>query len=153
MAKGEHIKSASPFLVHKMVSEKSKANLKKGIPINKLGSAEEVRMMNRKGGINSGKARQEKKTMRQLAEICLGAKLTKPEIEAKLKEAGLPATYGGQMLFNAVQMAGRNSNMLRVVLELIGEVKQAQTNVTVTNNVNPYAGLTEDELRKLANGE
>jgi hypothetical protein len=57
------------------------------------------------------------------------------------------------MLFNAVQMAGRNSNMLRVVLELIGEVKQAQTNVTVTNNVNPYAGLTEDELRKLAKGE
>ena len=36
---------------------------------------------------------------------------------------------------------------------LIGEVKQAQTNVTVTNNVNPYAGLTEDELRKLAREE
>ena len=110
----------------------------------------ELREMTRKGGIASGKARQEKKTMRQLAEICLGAKLTKPEIEAKLKEAGLPATYGGQMLFNAVQMAGRNSNMLRVVLELIGEVKQAQTNVNVTTNVNPYANLTEDELRKLA---
>ena len=113
-------------------------------------TSSELREMTRKGGIASGKARQEKKTMRQLAEICLNAKLTKPEIEAKLKEAGLPATYGGQMLFNAVQMAGRNSNMLRVVLELIGEVKQAQTNVTVTNNVNPYAGLTEDELRKLA---
>ena len=95
-------------------------------------TSSELREMTRKGGIASGKARQEKKTMRQLAEICLGAKLTKPEIEAKLKEAGLPATYGGQMLFNAVQMAGRNSNMLRVVLELIGEVKQAQTNVTVT---------------------
>ena len=120
---------------------------------NKDRTPSELREMTRKGGIASGKARQEKKTMRQLAEICLGAKLTKPEIEAKLKEAGLPATYGGQMLFNAVQMAGRNSNMLRVVLELIGEVKQAQTNVTVTNNVNPYAGLTEDELRKLAKGE
>ena len=116
-------------------------------------TSSELREMTRKGGIASGKARQEKKTMRQLAEICLNAKLTKPEIEAKLKEAGLPATYGGQMLFNAVQMAGRNSNMLRVVLELIGEVKQQQTNVTVTNNVNPYANLTEDELRKLAKGE
>ena len=113
-------------------------------------TSSELREMTRKGGIASGKVRQEKKTMRQLAEICLNAKLTKPEIEAKLKEAGLPATYGGQMLFNAVQMAGRNSNMLRVVLELIGEVKQQQTNVTVTNNVNPYANLTEDELRKLA---
>jgi hypothetical protein len=129
-----------------MVTEKQMRNLKP----NSERTPTELREMTRKGGIASGKARQEKKTMRQLAEICLGAKLTKPEIEAKLREAGLPATYGGQMLFNAVQMAGRNSNMLRVVLELIGEVKQAQTNVTVTNNVNPYAGLTEDELRKLA---
>ena len=131
------------------VSKESLKNLEKRIPINKRGNDEPMKL-GRKGGIASGKARQEKKTMRQLAEICLGAKLTKPEIEAKLKEAGLPATYGGQMLFNAVQMAGRNSNMLRVVLELIGEVKQAQTNVNVTTNVNPYAGLTEDELRKLA---
>jgi hypothetical protein len=135
-----------------MVTEKSKANLKKGRTLADR-TKEEQRNIAVMGGKASGKARQEKKTMRQLAEICLGAKLTKPEIEAKLKEAGLPATYGGQMLFNAVQMAGRNSNMLRVVLELIGEVKQAQTNVTVTNNVNPYAGLTEDELRKLAKGE
>ena len=132
-----------------MVTAKSKANLKKGRTLADR-TKDEQKKIATMGGIASGKARQEKKTMRQLAEICLGAKLTKPEIEAKLKEAGLPATYGGQMLFNAVQMAGRNSNMLRVVLELIGEVKQAQTNVTVTNNVNPYAGLTEDELRKLA---
>ena len=135
-----------------MVTAKSKANLKKGRTLADR-TKDEQKKIATMGGIASGKARQEKKTMRQLAEICLGAKLTKPEIEAKLKEAGLPATYGGQMLFNAVQMAGRNSNMLRVVLELIGEVKQAQTNVTVTNNVNPYAGLTEDELRKLAKGE
>lgn len=135
-----------------MVNAKSKANLKKGRTLADR-TKDEQKKIATMGGIASGKARQEKKTMRQLAEICLGAKLTKPEIEAKLKEAGLPATYGGQMLFNAVQMAGRNSNMLRVVLELIGEVKQAQTNVTVTNNVNPYANLTEDELRKLAKGE
>lgn len=134
------------------MTEKQLQNLKKskGFSGN---TTEEQRKISRKGGIASGEAKRERKTMRQLAEICLGAKLTKPEIEAKLREAGLPATYGGQMLFNAVQMAGRNSNMLRVVLELIGEVKQPQTNVTVTNNVNPYAGLTEDELRKLAKGE
>ena len=135
-----------------MVTAKSKANLKKGRTLADR-TKEEQKKIATMGGIASGKARREKKTMRQLAKICLGAKLTKPEIAAKLKEAGLPATYGGQMLFNAVQMAGRNSNMLRVVLELIGEVKQAQTNVTVTNNVNPYAGLTEEELRKLAKGE
>ena len=132
-----------------MVTKKQLANLKP----NKDRTPSELREMTRKGGIASGKARQEKKTMRQLAEICLSGKLNKPEVEARLKEAGLPATYGGQMLFNAVQMAGKNSNMLRVVLELIGEIKQAQTNVTVTNNVNPYAGLSEDELRKLAQNE
>lgn len=132
-----------------MVTEKQLANLKKGKATRFVAGEQQARIA-KKGKIASDIAKAEKKTMRQLAEICLNAKLTKPEIEAKLKEAGLPATYGGQMLFNAVQMAGRNSNMLRVVLELIGEVKQAQTNVTVTNNVNPYAGLTEDELRKLA---
>ena len=124
-----------------MVTKKQMQNLK---PIKERTSSE-LREMTRKGGIASGKARQEKKTMRQLAEICLNAKLTKPEIEAKLKEAGLPATYGGQMLFNAVQMAGRNSNMLRVVLELIGEVKQEKTNVNV-NNVPIIIG-GEDELK------
>ena len=130
------------------VNKRSLENLKTGKPFKQ--GEERARVNGRKGKIKSDIAKAEKKTMRQLAEICLNAKLTKPEIEAKLKEAGLPATYGGQMLFNAVQMAGRNSNMLRVVLELIGEVKQQQTNVTVTNNVNPYANLTEDELRKLA---
>jgi len=134
------------------VNKRSLKNLEKGTKINEYGE-DSARILGRKGAERTKQVKAEKKTMRQLAEICLGAKLTKPEIEAKLKEAGLPATYGGQMLFNAVQMAGRNSNMLRVVLELIGEVKQAQTNVTVTNNVNPYAGLTEDELRKLAKGE
>ena len=133
-----------------MVTAKSKANLK---PFTTEQSREKAKMNGRKGGKASGVAKQEKKTMRQLAEICLNSNLKKPEIEAKLKEAGLPATYGGQMLFNAVQMAGKNSNMLRVVLELVGEVKQAQTNVNVTTNVNPYANLTEDELRKLAREE
>ena len=132
-----------------MVTEKSLKNLEKGKKTRFRTGEAQVKIA-KKGAEVSNKVQAEKKTMRQLAEICLNAKLTKPEIEAKLKEAGLPATYGGQMLFNAVQMAGRNSNMLRVVLELIGEVKQQQTNVTVTNNVNPYAGLTEDELRKLA---
>ncbi len=135
-----------------MVTEKSKANLKKGRTLADR-TKEEQRNIAVMGGKASVKARQERKTMRQLAEICLNSNLKKPEIEAKLKEAGLPATYGGQMLFNAIQKAGFNSNMLRVVLELVGEIKQQQTNVTVTNNVNPYAGLTEDELRKLAKDE
>lgn len=125
------------------VNKRSLENLKTGKPFKQ--GEERARVNGRKGKIKSDIAKAEKKTMRQLAEICLNAKLTKPEIEAKLKEAGLPPTYGGQMLFNAVQMAGRNSNMLRVVLELIGEVNQAQTNVNV-NNVPIIIG-GEDELK------
>ena len=127
-----------------MVTEKSLKNLEKGKKTRFRTGEAQVKIA-KKGAEVSNKVQAEKKTMRQLAEICLNAKLTKPEIEAKLKEAGLPATYGGQMLFNAVQMAGRNSNMLRVVLELIGEVNQAQTNVNV-NNVPIIIG-GEDELK------
>ena len=127
-----------------MVTEKSLKNLEKGKKTRFRTGEAQVKIA-KKGAEVSNKVQAEKKTMRQLAEICLGAKLTKPEIAAKLKEAGLPGTYGGQMLFNAVQMAGRNSNMLRVVLELIGEVNQAQTNVNV-NNVPIIIG-GEDELK------
>ena len=126
------------------VNPKSLKNLEKSKGF-KANTKETQRKIARMGAEASNKAQKERKTMRQLAEICLNAKLTKPEIAAKLKEAGLPATYGGQMLFNAVQMAGRNSNMLRVVLELVGEVNQAQTNVNV-NNVPIIIG-GEDELK------
>ena len=132
-----------------MVTEKSKANLEKNAGAFKRNTRETQRKIARMGAEASNRKQAEKKTMRQLAEICLAGNISKPEMEAKLKEAGLPTTYGGQMLFNAINMAGKNSNMLRVVLELIGEIKQSQTNVVV-NNVNPFAELSDDELRKLA---
>ena len=134
------------------VTEKSKANLEKNAGAFKRNTRETQRKIARMGAEASNRKQAEKKTMRQLAEICLAGNISKPEMEAKLKEAGLPTTYGGQMLFNAINMAGKNSNMLRVVLELIGEIKQSQTNVVV-NNVNPFAELTDDELRKLAKSE
>ena len=52
----------------------------------------------------------------------------------------------------AAAMRG-NSNAARVLLELVGELKQEKTEVSVTTNVNPYAKLTEEELRALAKGE
>ena len=125
-----------------MVTEKQKANL---IPFTTEQSREQAKINGRKGGKASGVARTEKKTMRQLAEICLGAKLTKPEIEAKLKEAGLPATYGGQMLFNAIQKAGVNPQMLRTILELTGDINQTQNNVTV--NAVPIIIGGEDDIK------
>ena len=58
------------------------------------------------------------------------------------------------VIFGLYKSAKRgNSNSARVLAELVGELKQQQTNVTVTTNVNPFANLTEDELRKLAKDE
>lgn len=128
-----------------MVSEKSKANLEKGKGYFAKTTKEAQREIAKKGAEVSNRKQAEKKTMRQLAEICLGAKLTKPEVEAKLKEAGLPATYGGQMLFNAIQKAGVNPNMLRIILELTGDINQPQNNVTV--NAVPIIIGGEDELK------
>ena len=55
-----------------MVTAKSKANLKKGRTLADR-TKEEQKKIATMGGIASGKARQKKKTMRQLAEICLNA--------------------------------------------------------------------------------
>ena len=128
-----------------MVSEKSKANLEKGKGYFAKTTKEVQREIAKKGAEVSNRKQAEKRTMRQLAEICLGAKLTKPEIEAKLKEAGLPATYGGQMLFNAIQKAGVNPQMLRTILELTGDINQTQNNVTV--NAVPIIIGGEDDLK------
>lgn len=71
-------------------------------------------------------------------------------IASKLIEQGFEPTYAGMIISNAFQKAGKSAMMMRVLLELIGELKP-QSAVAVTTNVNPYAGLSEEELRILAN--
>lgn len=69
----------------------------------------------------------------------------------QLEALNLPKNMLTKTLFNAVQKAGVNSNMLRVLLELINALNQQQTNVVVNNNMdNPIERLTEPELRALA---
>ena len=66
----------------------------------------------------------------------------------RLESLNLPNNLLSKTLYNAVQKAGVNSNMLRVLLELINALSQQQTNVTVNNN--PYACLSDETLKKLA---
>ncbi len=69
----------------------------------------------------------------------------------KLEMLNLPNNLLSKTLYNAVQKAGVNSNMLRVLLELINALSQQQTNVTVNNTMeNPVERLNESELRALA---
>ena len=126
-----------------MATEKQLANLEKGIPINKRGKDEPTKL-GRKGGIASGKARREKKNLIELFEICQQAKISDEKMAQKLREAGLPETYAGQMAFNVIQKAGSNPMMLRTLLEATNLLKP-QNNVTV--NAVPIIIGGEDELK------
>ena len=124
-----------------MATEKQKANL---IPFTTEQSREQAKINGRKGGKASGVARTEKKTLRQLAEIALAAKIHDDKIKEQLEMYGLPATLGGKTIFNAIQKAGLNSHMLRTILELTGDINQ-QNNVTV--NAVPIIIGGENELK------
>jgi hypothetical protein len=130
------------------VTEKQMANL---IPQNKR-SQRERKEIARMGAEATNRVKAEKKTLRQCAEL-FGAM---PDIKTaeELKSQGIDAdgvTQNMGVIFGLYKSAKRgNSNSARVLAELVGELKQQQTNVTVTTNVNPFANLTEDELRKLA---
>ena len=133
------------------VTEKQMANL---IPQNKR-SPRERKEVSRKGAEATNRVKAEKRTLRQCAEI-FGAM---PDIKTteELKSQGIDVdgvTQNMGVIFGLYKSAKRgNSNSARVLAELVGELKQQQTNVTVTTNVNPFANLTEDELRKLAKDE
>ena len=123
-----------------MVTEKQKANLKP----NSERTPSELREMTRKGGIASGKARREKKNLIQLFEVCQQAKVTDEKMAQRLRDAGLPETFAGQMAFQVIQKAGTNPMMLRTLLEATGLMKP-QNNVTV--NAVPIIIGGEDELK------
>ena len=123
-------------------------NLKKGEKTRFRAGEEQVKIA-RMGGKASGEARNWKSTMNK----CMGEHWDAPvdddRVKAKLKKAHLPQTYFGQMLFNAGQSAGRNPAMLRTILEAMDVLNGQQTNVTV-NNGNPYADLSDEALKRMA---
>lgn len=136
------------------VSENSLKNLKNGVNFKK-NTAEKQKKIARAGGIASGVAKRRNKTFKECAQI-FGALPADDRQKELLKRQGVTeeATHNMGVVYGLYAAAMRgNSNAARVLLELVGELKQAQTNVNVTQTVNPYANLTEEELRKLANGE
>lgn len=121
----------------------------------KENSTEKQRKIARAGGIASGEAKRRNKTFKECAQI-FGALPADDRQKELLKRQGVTeeATHNMGVVYGLYAAAMRgNSNAARVLLELVGELKQAQTNVNVTQTVNPYANLTEEELRKLAKGE
>ena len=94
----------------------------------------------KKGAVASNKKQAENKAKalerEQVVEI-LTQVFNAPVIDEKtirqLEAYNLPKNMLTKTLFNAVQKAGINSNMLRVLLELINALNQQQTNINVNN--------------------
>ena len=133
------------------VNKNSLKNLEKGKNTRFRTGEAQVKIA-KKGAEASNRVQAEKRTLRQCAELFGAMPDIKPAEE--LKSQGIDAdgvTQNMCVIFGLYKSAKRgNSNSARVLAELVGELKQQQTNVTVTTNVNPFANLTEDELRKLA---
>ena len=92
-------------------------------------TSEEAMELGRKGGIASGKARREKKTMRETLEMMLEEVADIEGNKNKLTYKQL-ATLG--LLKGAVQ--GNNANY-KTILETIGELQEGQTTTTPTLKV------------------
>lgn len=131
------------------MNEISLKNLK---PYNK----DTAKVCGRKGGIASVESKRKKKSLRECVQMYgeLGCNDT---MKQKLREMGVTdeAYLNNNMaiVYGLFRSAMRgNVGAIRLILELRGELNQRNM-VTVTTNVNPYSGLSEDELRRLASGE
>lgn len=122
-------------------------------------TTEEARERGRKGGIASGKARREKKMMRETLEILMS----------------MPLKSGKQTdvesLRNFAAIKGKNINVQEAILiaqiqkAMKGDTKAAEyvrdtvgqkpiDNVIMGGEINnPFAGLTTDDLKALIDGE
>lgn len=89
------------------------------IPMNKR-TKEEQKAIATKGGIKSGEVRRRKRDMRELCNEILNTVITDDEVADKLIKAGVDDTYGGLMLFRAIQEAHKSPQMLEKVLTLAG---------------------------------
>lgn len=89
------------------------------IPMNKR-TKEEQKVIATKGGIKSGQVRRRKRDMRELCNEILNTVVTDEELADKLIKAGVDDTYGGLMLFRAIQGAHESPQMLEKVLTLAG---------------------------------
>lgn len=116
---------------------------------------ERAKKYGRRGGVASVIAKKKKKSLRELAAGFLNMECN-DEMKKKLRDLGIAEedfTNGMAVIYGLYASALRGHvGAVRLILELTGELKQ-QNAVTVNTNVNPYANLTEDELRILAGVE
>lgn len=120
-------------------------------------STEEARAIGAKGGIASGKARREKKKMKETLETLLALQL-KEGVAADIESVKSIAALNGKnisvqeaiMLVQIQKAIKGDTRAAEFVRDASGN-KVAEA-VTVNGTVNnPFAGLTTEELKKLIN--
>ena len=142
------------------------------MPLNKR-TKDEQKKITQKGGIESGKARRQKKALRLALKEAVAMRLKDlpPDLQrgimkaAKLSDGEL--TVSDAILGSIVRAAcGGDSRMMKLLLDTIGEsadtrMKERELKlkekavVTLKDHIehNPFADLTADELRKLIDNE
>ena len=126
------------------VHANSLENLNKGREMFSADNVEKARMCGRIGGKRSGEAKREKKNLLELFEIAQQAKVPDPKVAERLRKAGLPDTFAGQMAFNVIQKAGTNPLMLQTLLKALGLLNE---NPNVTVNTMPIIIGGEHDLQ------
>ena len=124
------------------VHPNSLENLKKGKATQFVAGEKQV-IIARKGAVAMHEKKAEKKNLIELFEIAQQAKVPDPKIAERLRKAGLPDTFAGQMAFNVIQKAGTNPLMLQTLLKALGLLND---NPNVTVNTTPIIIGGEDSL-------
>lgn len=83
-------------------------------------SPEELKAITSAGGRASGRARRYKRDMRELANEVLNTIITDEELATKLRAAGVQDTYGGLLIFKAMQEAQKSPAMFEKIMTLAG---------------------------------
>ena len=126
-------------------------NLKKGAATRFVAGEAQVKIAkkgaaasNKKQAENRAKALEREEVVAILTQV-FNAPVIDEKTIRQLEAYNLPKNMLTKTLFNAVQKAGINSNMLRVLLELINALNQQQTNINVTNTPRIIGG--ENDLQ------
>ncbi len=118
---------------------------------------ETAKLNGRKGGIASVEAKRRKKTLRECVTM-FGELDCSDAMKKKLKDCGIDDEEylcNNMAIIYGLFQAGMRGNVgaVRLILELRNELKERNVVTVTTALYNPYADLSDDELRRLAGEE
>ena len=111
----------------------------------KRNSREIQQKISSKGGTGKGKAYAKRAKAQDIVNAILASPVIDDEAKEQLKKLGLPETMFWKMLLGAIQNSELKPDMLRIILELTGDMTKDKSNVTV--NAVPIIFGGENELK------